>query len=593
MVLSFHKVFPIRSAAALLDTSRNAPDASRIGQCRSNSTSGKSILKFAKPTNINNFPHFVCTSGSKSPLHSFGYTNFEPGTSPPLKMADDGKETIDLTGDSDSTLSATSEDGDLRRAIAMSLHSIPTSPPGDSNAYTESGAGDGKGEVETAPGAAAGGILGLDRKGQEEERLARLKRKREQSISPPLIKRDVKPVSHLNDTTSLHGKASEVKAPKVSPAELSTSQSTLASGLQYPEGVVKKTWACGFERVNDIKIEEVLQPSNLEAAVLSSFQWDWDWLLPKLHTRKSKFVFVLQAKDDKTKKLYHSDFGGVPNVRLCFPSMEGQVNCMHSKLMLLFYPTHMRLVVPTANLTPYDWGEPFRGLQGGIMENTVFLVDLPKRDTGTDENENAEIPFLQSLLYFLKAMKMQEDVTKKLQIYDFSKLAQYGFVHSIGGSHYGDAWRETGACGLGQFLHKVGLRTFDSVEIDYVTSSIGSLDDEFLRSLYLVAQGDSGLAEYTLRTAKGIPPSVLQDLNRRVGKDFSSGWKQRFRFYYPSDDTVKNSKGGRGNGGTICFHPRWWDGLNFPRGLMRDCQSMREGMLMHNKVSQARSHANS
>jgi Tyrosyl-DNA phosphodiesterase len=271
--------------------------------------------------------------------------------------------------------------------------------------------------------------------------------------------------------------------------------------------------------------------------------------------------------------------------------MEGQINCMHSKLMLLFYPTHLRVVVPTANLVPYDWGEPFGDLEGGVMENTVFLVDLPKRCFQGDEQQNAEIPFLQSLLYFLKAMNLQEDVMGKLQNYDFSKLAQHGFVHSIGGSHYGDAWRETGLCGLGQFLHNLGLRTFGTIEIDYVMSSVGSLDDEYLRSLYLIAQGDSGLAEYTNRTAKSMPPSVSHDLNRRLGREFPSGWKQHFRFYYPSDATVKASKGGPGCGGTICFNSRWWNGPKFPRGLIRDCQSQRDGMLMHNKVSQPISRA--
>lgn len=44
--------------------------------------------------------------------------------------------------------------------------------------------------------------------------------------------------------------------------------------------------------------------------------------------------------------------------------MDGQVNCMHSKLMLLFHPNYLRIVIPSANLVPYDWGEA-----GGVMEN--------------------------------------------------------------------------------------------------------------------------------------------------------------------------------------------------------------------------------
>jgi hypothetical protein len=51
------------------------------------------------------------------------------------------------------------------------------------------------------------------------------------------------------------------------------------------------------------------------------------------------------------------------NLRLCFPPMEGQINCMHSKLMLLFHPTYMRIAIPTANLTATDWGE------NDLMEN--------------------------------------------------------------------------------------------------------------------------------------------------------------------------------------------------------------------------------
>ena len=36
---------------------------------------------------------------------------------------------------------------------------------------------------------------------------------------------------------------------------------------------------------------------------------------------------------------------------------------MHSKLQLLKYPEYLRIVIPTGNLVPYDWGE------SGVMEN--------------------------------------------------------------------------------------------------------------------------------------------------------------------------------------------------------------------------------
>jgi hypothetical protein len=69
----------------------------------------------------------------------------------------------------------------------------------------------------------------------------------------------------------------------------------LAPGIQFPDGIVKKTWAYGYPRQDDIKIEEVFQKDDLELAILSSFQWDDEWVLSKLNLRKTKVICVVQA----------------------------------------------------------------------------------------------------------------------------------------------------------------------------------------------------------------------------------------------------------------------------------------------------------
>lgn len=70
------------------------------------------------------------------------------------------------------------------------------------------------------------------------------------------------------------------------------------SGIQYPKGVMRKTWAYGYPREgDDIKIEEVLQKTDLELAVLSSFQVDPEWVSSKLNPM-TKVVWVLQAKTE-------------------------------------------------------------------------------------------------------------------------------------------------------------------------------------------------------------------------------------------------------------------------------------------------------
>ena len=490
------------------------------------------------------------------------------------------KACIDLTYDSDTTSSPdVSDDEELRRAIALSLGSeaVPSSP---TKAYSNISSAQQQPQVGSER---PHGLLGIDRNKQEQERLARLKRKRDRTVSPPQLTRQPflgRPAT-VDNAPSTENAVSSLSLP-LNPTLGGTHTAPVStpptSTLQYPNGVVKQTWAFGHPRSgSDIKIEEVLQSSTLQAAVLSAFQWDFDWLFPKMDTKRTSFVLVMQAKYESQKLQLRADFDGIPNVRLCFPSMEGQIACMHSKLMLLFYDKYMRMVVPTGNLRPHDWGEA-----GGIMENTVFLIDLPKCDTGELDGQQAQ--FAEDLLSFIRAQGLPDDVLRRVRMHDFSQTTALGFVHTIGGVHAGASWKLTGHCGLGRIIAGLGLGSNNGIEVDYVTSSVGSLKDEFLRSMYLAAQGDDGLSEYTLRTSKSLPAKCVDDPKRTVKKDTGAGWKENFRFYYPSDATVRASRGGPDSAGTICFQERWWKDSKFPRNSMRDCVSRRAGLLMHNKV---------
>lgn len=161
-------------------------------------------------------------------------------------------------------------------------------------------------------------FLALDRKKMDGERLARLKRKA--SISPPRLRREKAPPKDTGlpsriDTSSIGSgsytekgnivmPSSKAALPMPSDGLLETSDPSRPSldtrGLQYPHGTIKKTWAFGYVRVDDIKIEEVLQKHTLTTAVLSAYQWDVEWLLRKLNLTKTKLVMVMQAKDEAT-----------------------------------------------------------------------------------------------------------------------------------------------------------------------------------------------------------------------------------------------------------------------------------------------------
>jgi hypothetical protein len=446
------------------------------------------------------------------------------------------------------------------------------------------------------------GIPGLDRKAMEAERLARMatrgttvtanaqgSAKRARSISPPAITRPAK-VAKVHETVTIPDspKVQEsITIPDSPPPKTTnytlTEEPTSSSNLRFPFGKIMKTWALGHARTaSDIKIEEVLEKSTLRTALLSAFQWDVPWIMSKLNLQQTKSVFVMQAKDEATKIQYRQETEYMRKIlRLCFPSMQGNVNCMHSKLMLLFHPHKLRVVVPSANLTSYDWGET------GIMENTVFLIDLPRLDEARHANTLSQ--FGQELLYFLDKMGCDEDIRNGLLNFDFAKTEDIAFVHSVGGAHYGADLERTGYAGLSKAVRELirggSLATKPGLYIDYAASSIGSLTDDFLSIIHNAARGEDATA---------LPKTKSTATSRAAPKPFqnsiiNTNIRDLFRIYFPTQNTVSNSTGGLLNGGTICLQRKWWEGNNsFPRTCFRDHRSTRPGMLSHNKLLYAR-----
>jgi hypothetical protein len=60
----------------------------------------------------------------------------------------------------------------------------------------------------------------------------------------------------------------------------------------------------------------------------------------------------------------------------------------------------------------------------------VFLIDLP-RFQESDRLRNESPQFYLDLVYFCKAMGLQEDVIDRLSGFDFSKAKPLAFVHTM------------------------------------------------------------------------------------------------------------------------------------------------------------------
>ena len=502
------------------------------------------------------------------------------------------------------------EDEDLKTAIAMSLAAEQTN-----GSTTQSPSPRTKVSSNLDPKQASG-VAGIDRKAMEEERLARLARKRERSVSPPALKGSRKAPKIQENTTVLpsgamlrtfttlvdqdqRGRKSEtansanqqLRSPQSKSAvkqeptddEAVDSKPGLQGSLQYPHGVVKKTWAYGFERTgDDIKLEELLEPLTLRTAVLSAFQWDTDWVVSKLKIPpegQTKCIFVMQAKEEEQRQEMMKNTEEARSfLRLCFPPMDGQIHCMHSKLMLLFHPNKLRVAIPTANLLNFDWGET------GVMENSVFTIDLPRLPDGGKAKAEDLSPFAEEMLHYLEMQELDEDVRNGVLNFDFSATQGMMFVHTAGGVHTGVNVERTGLLGLARAVRKLNLQTEKVLEIDFAASSIGSLNDEQLQKFHAAARGQD-LVEREKQLKSQAKANFFNSAAKKPLSE-SSRIQDKMRIYFPTEDTVTNSIAGAA--GTICLQRKWFEGSAFPRACFRDYRSTRDGLLSHNKILYAR-----
>ncbi|CBX98559.1 hypothetical protein LEMA_P077980.1 [Plenodomus lingam JN3] len=376
------------------------------------------------------------------------------------------------------------DEEDLAQAIALSLQESeqqvgPKSPVGISNRVTTQV--EQSDEASTAVGASLSnsdafsrGLGGMDRKAMEEERLAR-QRKRKHISSPE------QPVKRLTPASDGTEKQKNKIAAQSSPSVV----------LQYPRGAIKRTFAHAYPRTNDISIDELLQTPSIHMAVISSFMWDADWLHKKLDPIKVKQIWVMNAKGKDVQKRWLQEMKdtGVPNLTLHFPPMHGMIQSMHSKFLLLFGKKKLRFAVPTANMTCIDWGEVANDWQPGVMENSVFLIDLPRLADGVSADHAKLTKFGKELIYFLEQQELPRKVIDGVLNFDFSETAHLAFVHSIGGSHDPTTAHPTGLPGLAAAVRGLNLGNVNNLEIDYAASSIGAVNDNLLQQLHMAARG--------------------------------------------------------------------------------------------------------
>ncbi|KAF2148462.1 phospholipase D/nuclease [Myriangium duriaei CBS 260.36] len=511
-----------------------------------------------------------------------------------------GSEAVQSPRANEPILIEDSDDEDMKRAIALSLQAHE--PVGDStepiDLVEEQSPKRVHQECATpidndipVTGCGPTGLMGLDRRAMEQERLARLAArttKRAREISPPALSRPAKVtrvsstsghvstppgssrqrnISPAQQTQAVLGQSAA--NPKATGADTITASSEsmhhpVSDGrISYPEGRLFKTWAFGHARTGaEIKIEEVLERRTLKTALLSSYQFDFEWLFTKIDTQRTNFQFVCSEKRVERRVELQGELESLgPNVKVCLPALEGGAYCMHSKLMLLFHPDKLRVAIPSANLVPYDWGE------SGIMENTVWIIDLPRLQEG---HAYKPAPFAEELKYFLKKQGLAPAILNGLDNFDWACTTPYAFIHSIPQPTFGLDLPRTGLTGLSTAVRRLGLSSTDT-QIDMAASSIGSLTTKQLSLLAAAAAGSLTTFPQPDGSVTTVPSIPDLDLDR-------------FRIYYPSLSYVQSSTGGTPSGGTIWLKRSAYTKATFPKVVFREFTSTRRGLLSHSKL---------
>ncbi|ODV90259.1 hypothetical protein CANCADRAFT_1990 [Tortispora caseinolytica NRRL Y-17796] len=458
-------------------------------------------------------------------------------------------------------------------------------------------------------------LLGLDRAAMERERLARRKRmpsesEREAGNTPKRI--------NVGSSRPTIATLSSIKAAEENP------KPSARLNERFWDGVVLKIAVQGYPREDDITIEELWDAEHIEHAVLSSFCTHYPWVLSKLCKGIRKdltFITVDDAMNDKDVMNHAGKH--LKSVNQVRPYLGGNVRTMHSKLQLLFYKDRLRLCIPSANLTDYDWGEA-----GGVLENIVFIQDYPRstennsakfcyasdsdrwdsEDDFEGQYQQVKQPFLRSLIMFLEAQEVDYNLVAELiEEVDWSKAENLRFVHTIGGtlpldkealrtrdkarSHWASddshrslnrvndsvnvAWN-TGFLGLSEAVSslKPGLTTMSSMK--YITSSVGNLTELYCYTIYLAAHGFN--LSYTWKYFPGSGRRAIK-LNSTESETLNG-----LEIFFPAREDVAASKGGVDAAGTIFLLDRFWGSHDFPQRLFRPLRSKRQGCLSHSKM---------
>lgn len=214
----------------------------------------------------------------------------------------------------------------------------------------------------------------------------------------------------------------------------------------FLEGKLLLTHVASLQNNEDrVQLKDMIPTKDLKKAILSSFVWDDEWL--SNHLPDTVELCLIRPTP-------------FPRARVFFPDIQGY-GCMHVKLFLLEYSSHIRLVITSANLIEQDWC---------CTENIVFVQDF----IITSKINRYPSFLFESIITILDDLKVEEECYSfLLQTIDSSKF-KGNLIFSKNG-----VLENMGILQLGSLVQS-NMDCSTKLSIEYVTSSLGSMDKKYL-----------------------------------------------------------------------------------------------------------------
>ncbi|KAG0058294.1 hypothetical protein BGZ89_001397 [Linnemannia elongata] len=296
----------------------------------------------------------------------------------------------------------------------------------------------------------------------------------------------------------------------------------------------------------DVRFQDLVNRNHLTKAILTTMDLEENWLNAYIpHSIPQCRVKTWKARNDEVK-----GYQTIEKALYVHPPL-GEFGSFHAKLMVLFYPTFVRIVISSANLVRHDWEQ---------LVNTLYVQDFEMLSSDSPEQLGE---FGSTLLAFMTAMELPDKILRAVGRVDF-RPAKVVLVPAVQGWHRVDARHTYGIARLAKVMQ---TRTTETQEWDmeYQTSSLGKLTVKFLAEIYRASRG------YTPR------PRIKVDVDERVPP---------IKIIFPTQDHVAHSRLGELGAGTVCLRREYWTLNTFPRIVMHDFELVgrHQGSLMHTKV---------